>query len=267
VDRAEIASLLRRDGALHLYELGDLDDFFWPSTTYWTLDSGGGGPRAGGGPPGDPVALLYTGTTLPVLVALGRPAEAAAVRSLLRVLRPTLPARFYAHLLPGTVDALDGWGVEQDFGVHHRMVLADRGRLSRVDTSSATPLDPSHEGELLAFYHEAYPDNWFDARMLETGAYLGVRDADGRLTSVAGVHVVSREQRVAALGNVATTARARGQGLGRVATAAVCKALAPATDLVGLNVARENAPAIALYRSLGFEHVELFDELLLRRHA
>ncbi|WP_433017857.1 hypothetical protein [Kribbella sp. CA-294648] len=28
-DRAEIEKILRRDAALHAYELGDLDDFYW----------------------------------------------------------------------------------------------------------------------------------------------------------------------------------------------------------------------------------------------
>ena len=57
-----------------------------------------------------------------------------------------------------------------------------------------------HKAELGVFYRKWYPENWFDSRMLEIGQYIGIRDA-GRLVSVAGIRVFSRENRVAALGN------------------------------------------------------------------
>jgi hypothetical protein len=34
-DRTELAAELRKDPALHAYELGDLDDFFWPYTSWF----------------------------------------------------------------------------------------------------------------------------------------------------------------------------------------------------------------------------------------
>ena len=37
-DRATLEAFLRRDAALHLYSLGDLDDFFWPFTTWHGLE-------------------------------------------------------------------------------------------------------------------------------------------------------------------------------------------------------------------------------------
>ena len=39
-DRGRIEDFLRADAGLHLYELGDLDDFFWPRTTWcgWQSD-------------------------------------------------------------------------------------------------------------------------------------------------------------------------------------------------------------------------------------
>ncbi|MFD0818713.1 hypothetical protein ACFQ0D_10415, partial [Micromonospora zhanjiangensis] len=58
-DRAELAELLGRDPGLHAYELGDLDDFFWPYTTWYRHR--------------DSVALLYHGTSEPTLIALERP--------------------------------------------------------------------------------------------------------------------------------------------------------------------------------------------------
>ena len=96
--------------------------------------------------------------------------------------------------------------------------------------------------------------------------FLGVLDRDDWI-AVAGVHVVSRSMRVAALGNVATDPRRRGRGLGRTVCAAVVEALANDVDIVGLNVAADNAGAIACYRSLGFERVCSYEEVLLTRRS
>jgi ribosomal protein S18 acetylase RimI-like enzyme len=143
------------------------------------------------------------------------------------------------------------------------MVWRDRAR-SRAERDGACVLAPSDARELEAFYARAYPGNWFDARMLETGFYRGVRLEDGALAGVAGVHVVSRALGVAALGNVATAPEARGRGFARAATASVLRALGD-FDLVGLNVESENAAAIGLYASLGFERVMPYEEALFTR--
>lgn len=250
-DRDAIEAWLRRDAAVHLYELGDLDDFFWPSTTWYGL-SDGGTIRA--------VALLYTATTLPVLVAMGRESTMGNVRALLAELAKVLPARFYAHLVPGSADVLARSFDLESHGTHDRMILVDRKRVDAVDTHDAVPFGPDDEAELSAFYARAYPGNWFDPRMLGTGAYFGVR-RDGVIASVAGVHVVSRRHRVAALGNIATDPKLRGRGLARIVTAAACQSLAGA-DPIGLNVADDNVGAISVYRALGFERVTCYEEHL-----
>jgi len=47
-DRDELASFFRRRPAVHAYELGDLDDFFWPHTRWFgwrpCVSSAAGGP-------------------------------------------------------------------------------------------------------------------------------------------------------------------------------------------------------------------------------
>ena len=40
-DKDEIESFLRHNTPLHLYELGDLDEFFWPYTSWYALKEGG----------------------------------------------------------------------------------------------------------------------------------------------------------------------------------------------------------------------------------
>lgn len=254
--RGAIEGWLRRDAPMHLYELGDLDDFFWPHTEWHALAAANGEIEA--------LALMYRATELPVLLLLGGEDRRDAARRLLVELEPELPARFYAHLVPGILDALPSV-TREPHGSHDRMVLTSPARLAAVDSTEAIALGPGDIDAALAFYRGAYPGNWFDARMLETGTYFGVR-RDGELACVAGVHVVSRALRVAALGNIATAPAARRQGLARVATAAVGQSLArQSIDLIGLNVASDNAAAIALYRELGFERVGRYDEVLVTR--
>lgn len=60
-DREEIEEFLRRDTPLHLYALGDLDDFFWPFTTWYGWREEGELQA---------VVLLYVGQSLPVVLAL-----------------------------------------------------------------------------------------------------------------------------------------------------------------------------------------------------
>lgn len=90
-DKVVIESFLRRNAALHLYELGDLDDFFFPYTT-WYAHQVNGETKA--------VALLYQGTELPVLLALDQPGS-PFMKELLVQLADELPDRFYCHLTPG----------------------------------------------------------------------------------------------------------------------------------------------------------------------
>ena len=117
--------------------------------------------------------------------------------------------------------------------------------------------------ELTAFYATAYPGTWFVPRMLETGRYVGIREA-GRLVCVAGVHVCSPTWSVAALGNVATLPAFRGRGLARGACAALCRLLLDdGIETIGLNVRADNEAAIRSYTRLGFESVAEYTEASL----
>jgi ribosomal protein S18 acetylase RimI-like enzyme len=252
-DRDSIESLLRRDPEVHLYELGDLDDFFWPLTTWYGLEDRGALRT---------VALVYAAGDLPVVIALAREGQTWGVTSLLERMRPVLPRKFYAHLAVGAARTLAVTHQVEPQGLHARMVVSDWAPLEKIDTSRAVPLGPTDARELEALYADAYPGNWFDARMLETGAYFGVREGE-RLGSVSGVHVVSRSRRVAALGNVATRPELRGRGLARIAVAATCQALRPHVDHLGLNVDAANAEGIRLYEGLGFTRVATYEEARL----
>ena len=115
--------------------------------------------------------------------------------------------------------------------------------------------DESYLPELQAFYREVYPENWFSPRMLATQRYYGIR-LEGKIVSVAGVHVYSPAYDAAVLGNVATHPRMRGHGLARLACARLChELLQDGIHNIGLVVHAHNTSAIAVYQALGFEPV------------
>jgi ribosomal protein S18 acetylase RimI-like enzyme len=248
-DRDAIAAWLRREPLLHLYALGDLDDFFWPYTQWYALAEGDDLRQ---------VILGYTGAPLLILHALTSDAP-GEMRALLRSILYLLPRRIYTHLSAELVDVFaDDYRVEPH-GAYDKMALTDFARLDALDTSAVVQLAPADLAEITALYDAAYPGNWFDPRMLETGYYYGVRQG-GLLLSVAGVHVYSQRYRVAALGNITTRPAARGRGLATLTTAKLCQELSRSVDHIGLNVRADNTTAIACYTKLGFIKIGQYGE-------
>ncbi len=240
-DRERIEAFLRGDPELYIYALGDLDDFFWPYTT-WYGQQHGGELRD--------IALVYSGKALPTVIALAERPD--GVRGLLAEIGPQLPERFHAHLSPGVEDIFQNSHVVDPHGPHHKMALRDASRVRKAECRDVAPLGPGDMEEALAFYQESYPGNWFDERMLETGRYYALR-VGGRLVSVAGVHVYSKRYRVAALGNIATHPAHRRKGYGTRVTARLCQALSGEVEHIGLNVKADNEVAMRCYQRLGFE--------------
>ena len=247
--RAELEPFLRRQPFLHLYELGDLDDFFWPQTRWY-------GRRVDGRL--REILLLYTGAHGSTLIAF-IDGSTPIMADLLRSVSMRLPARVYAHLSEGLADELQADFTLESHGRYLRLALTDPSRLAAWDASAVVPLGPTDAARLRAFYDESYPGNWFDERMLLTGHYWGIRDA-GRLVCAGGVHVVSPQQRVAALGNVATHPAYRGRGLATRACAQLCRGLLAVADHIGANVKADNAGALRCYERLGFTPVAAYEE-------
>lgn len=253
-ERGPIETFLGLSRELHFYELGDLDPFHWPHTRWFGWH----------GADLEALCLVYAATDVPTLLAFSEPRGMPALRHLLRALEPSLPARLYAHLSPGLSDVFSAGWRTTPHGPHLKMVLAAAHALDGADVSKVEPLGPADLPEILALYERSYPGNWFAPRMLETGLYRGLRN--GReLVAIAGVHVFSAEQRIAALGNIATDPRERRRGLATAVTAALCLDLLPRADTIGLNVHAENTSARACYAALGFAPVADYDELRLER--
>jgi len=176
-----------------------------------------------------------------------------------------LPSNFYSHLSPGLEKVLEMDYYIEHHGEHNKMNLVEIAAVEEIDTSEVIPLTTENLDELSTLYQVSYPGNWFDPRMLETGQYVGIRGDGDELVSVAGIHVYSPAYKIAALGNIATRLDKRGQGLGTIVSAGLCKQLLPTVDVIGLNVRSDNTAAIRVYEKIGFEIVGTYHEWMVTR--
>lgn len=280
--RQALRSYLQRDPGRFLYELGDLEPFFWKHTLWFGWEEAHSLQA---------LVLVYLGDAVPVLLAMGQ--SSPAMTQLLKALPSRLPGTLYAHVLAEHRPLLKTLWQLQGAERYQRMVLGPSQRyapqqhsarlslpyvLRPIPSEGPSESDPGKMQDrengrvaklLERFYQRHYPDNWFNPRMLATDAYMAALKRDlpwselalDDLVAVAGVHVKSQRESVAALGNIAVAREARGQGLGTVITAAVSQRLmAQGVQSLGLNVHTDNQPAIRAYARLGYvkhhEYVE-----------
>ena len=253
-DKSRIEAFLRKNVYLHIYSIGDLDDFFWPDTVWYGWEERGEIQA---------VALIYTGSVDPTLLALSE--EQNVMWELVQSIFRVLPECFEAHLSPAVAEFVERQYQIKSSGKHYKMGLKDKSLLHDVDCSQVVRLTENDLEDMFGLYEESYPGNWFDSRMLQTKQYFGFR-LKNRLLSVAGVHVYSEKYKVAALGNIVTHPDYRGKDFGKAVTAKLCQSLSEHVDSIGLNVKADNAAAIALYEKLGFEIVSTFYELVVLNH-
>jgi ribosomal protein S18 acetylase RimI-like enzyme len=131
-------------------------------------------------------------------------------------------------------------------GVAVRLTVADIGELNRLYDLGLT--------------------SWLPSESVARGVYYGVR-VGGRLVAAAGTHVITRDQRLAAVGNVLTHRDFRNRGYAKVATSAVTAELLRFCDEVVLNVRSDNPPALAAYQALGYQEHTRFEERLVHRRG
>lgn len=232
-----------------MYEIGDLDDFFWAHTIWYALCEQ------------DEIlqlALLYVATpNQPVLICLSNATD--DVSRLLQPLTPLLPKRFYAHFNVDSAHLLSDSYSHESHGIHFKLALRQKELLADIDTERVEGLTHADLAEIYTLYAESYPGNCFDPQMLETGHYYGIR-SHGKLISIAGLHVYSSTYKVATLGNVATHPDFRGQGHSTAVCARLCQELLQSVEHIGLNVKADNVAALNCYKRLGFEQVASYEE-------
>jgi GNAT superfamily N-acetyltransferase len=251
-DKREIERFLRNDVYLNIYSIGDLDEFFWPYTTWYGYKSNNKITA---------ITLIYTGNLIPTLVAFAGEGD-ADMAILLDSMRPILPQRFYTHLSPGLASILEVTHNLDAKGVHYKMALIDKALTTAVNVSDVECLSSKDITSIQALYKESYPGNWFDPRILETNKFFGIKE-NGWLISIAGVHVYSQEYKVAALGNITTLPEYRGRGYATRVTARLCQSLLDEGIDIGLNVKADNTAAISCYRQIGFKTIASYEEYLV----
>jgi RimJ/RimL family protein N-acetyltransferase len=254
-NKVELENFFRKNAGLNIYQIGDLDSFYWNYTKWYGLKDNNKLKA---------VMLLYTALELPVLLALSPENELCYLKELVSSCIKVLPSRFYSHLSPGVDEILKKDCKLNLHGHYCKMLLTHKRNLEQFDLSLTTSLRSDNLNEINTLYKESYPENSFDHRMLETNMYFGIR-INGRLICVAGVHVYSEQYKVAALGNITTHPDFRGKGYGTITTARLCKELLNHIGTIGLNVGKDNNGAIRCYEKLGFEIIAPYNEIMVEK--
>ncbi|RPH29402.1 MAG: N-acetyltransferase [Bacteroidales bacterium] len=249
-NKSEILEFLLSSPELQVYSIGDLDNFFWPKTIWYSLKDGDEIKS---------IVLLYVGMSTPTLLAI-YDKDFESTYQLLQRVKSILPAKFYAHLSPKLIDVFGKQNIIESYGPHYKMAIKRTPPL--IIDDNIKRLSVNDIPIINEFYAIAYPDNWFDKRMLETQKYFGYF-IDHTLVGIAGIHVYSEEFKVAALGNIATLPEFRGKQIGYKLTSHLCLDLKASVNYIGLNVKSDNIAAISCYRKVGFEIVGTYDEYLI----
>lgn len=172
--------------------------------------------------------------------ALSDPADPAAWRDLAGVTD-------FAVLTGPSITPLAGWRAES---VTSGVQMIGQS-MSGVEDPDAVVLTEKDVPEMLDLVARAQPGP-FLKRTVELGRYLGIRDADGRLVSMAGERF--RMPGWTEVSAVCTDPAWRGKGLGARLTLAVAAGILARGELPFLHAVHDNDNAIRLYGRLGFTH-------------
>jgi ribosomal protein S18 acetylase RimI-like enzyme len=274
-DKVALATFLGRNAAMNTYLLGDLEDALFLDCCFLALLGANHTMHA--------VLLIYTGLATPCVQLLAPAEEMDSAAELLQraLADERLPKGvFEAHMASQHMAILRAsklWNIEAR--PHQKMVIRGDSTIwqqafkNRIDGPYQEPaLKKTYAARLYAnpgvvqaiklFMREMDTRMWFDPRMLLHETYWGIfKEGSGKLLAMAGTHVVSKTHSVAALGNICTHPKYRRKGLARsVSITCIADLLKRRLKVVALNVESSNTRAIALYQSLGFEHVLHFEE-------
>ena len=261
-DAEILAGFFCTDPGLYSHQLGDLDPFFFPATRWWITRRDGATSGDVTGADVTAALLLYTAFETPVLQGLTDNDDQG---DLWRTLLPTLPDRAHVHYRARHEPILRERYRLRPLGTHQKMRWTRPAASARVGRSSDIPvrvLTDADRHQIQELYRAAYPGAYFDERTLGlervTGAF-----ADSRLVAIAACHVYSQQYSIAVIGAVATHPDYRKRGYCSAVTGALVKLLAGDVDTIALNVHCDNAAAIRIYESLGFDLHHRYEEALI----
>lgn len=249
-DKERLWKHFQKDPVLFAYHIGDLDDFFFPQCQWAASYTTRRHPIV------QDVVLVYHGGETPTVLAFG---VDSGYSQLVAETLDILPSRFFCHFQPECGEVFQSRYRGKPLGTHLKMRLDNVSGSDEQGDGNIVRLNRSDLESIEQLYARAYPGNYFTPRMLETGRYYGIK-LDGRLVTVAGVHVVSDEYKIAVLGNIATDPEYRGRRLAYRVTHRLAGELRREGKLVCLNVKADNPAAIRCYERIGFIVTHRYEE-------
>lgn len=248
-DRPLLREFLEQDRLRAAYAVCDLDEREFGKTK-WGVAYERGAPIA--------VVLEFSGLTPQPLFVMGDPDGVAAV------LRDVIKPRIVYLACDETHLEAVARHYRIDPGPQMVRMVVNRQTFSPV-YGPVTRLAPADIGDLNRLYGLGFA-GWLPSDSIANGVYYGVRVA-GRLVAAAGTHVISREAKMAAVGNVLTHHDFRGRGFAKATTSAVTQELLRTCDDVVLNVRSDNPPALGAYTAIGYSEHNRFEERLSHRRG
>ncbi len=253
IHKSEIRPILEEDRHYAAYALGDLEDGFFEHCR-WYIAEESASFRS--------LALVYAGFDPPVLFLMG---TGQGTEALLNG-----PVEIDRATMNGLAEHLDAIRLHYRCDAIRRtwrMKLKPRDLQEPAETRPSgicRRLTGADMNRLRALYTFGGGDVFSPAQVIQ-GTFYGF-DMGGQLIAVAGTHIISVAQSVAAVGNVMTHPDYRGRGYATLATYAVCQELVQrAIETIVLNVREDNIPAIRIYEKLGFVRHCLFYECDIQR--
>jgi GNAT superfamily N-acetyltransferase len=235
-DKGRILTFLDTDRLYAAYAIGDLEPDLFAQCT-WAVAERGGEIRS--------LGLHFRGLTVPAFFLMG---ETDGIRSILQNHLP--PGRVYITCRDEHLPVIrEYYRWEEEPVKMWRMALGGDRRPRAA--GNGIRLTAGHAGQIRDLVALGAVSG-FDPAQIEHGVFFGIPEKD-RLASMAGTHLVSPAYGVAAVGNVVTRPDRRGRGMGNAVVSAVLAELVRIgiRDIV-LNARQENAPALHLYKKLGF---------------
>lgn len=247
-DRETIREMLGPNRAYSAYALAQLDPLLFPRNS-WYVSSG----------PTGKALLVHSKSSLGnALFALGDAASLDVALSL--------------H--PGPRFAFGSMMLEHKPVVRKYFIMTRPQLMLRMSVTPRTFQDSNFTAQRLRgvdlpavnrLYSLEGGPTAYRAEHLDAAVYYGVYDGR-QLIAIAGTHVVSKNERIAVVGNVFTHPRYRSQGLATATTGAVTRELLEYCDLVALTVEQANSPAVKVYQRLGYQtECELHETPLVRK--
>ena len=194
--------------------------------------------------------FIYSGLTVPTIWTYGSELD---VESILYAVHNELPRRIYLNVEDHHYHAIRSYYRLRAKREILRMGL-ERSLYQPIDDAEGVViLGHPDTGAIMSLFQRYYPDNLFEPAQLESGLYCGIKDENGRLLSVAGIHLLNPDYRVAAIGNIVTDSSCRGRGYATKCVRHILDQLFTLVDSVALNVLEDNMPAIYCYKKFGFQ--------------